>query len=474
MADEEGQPARLQVANSRPEDSGRGLAHLPRALMARLGLAEGDVIEIIGKRATPALAVLPYAEDEGLEILRIDGLQRANAGASSGDFVEVRKAVSKPATRVVFAPAQQNLRLQGSGEALKRVFFQRPLAQGDVVATAGQQRADIPPQVAQFLRAPAYALQEIRLTVVAASPKGIVHIDENTEVELRPEYEAAAGDGRRADVTYDDIGGMAGTIDQLREMVELPLRYPELFQRLGVDPPKGVLLHGPPGTGKTRLARAVANESDAQFFLINGPEIMGSAYGESEGRLRQVFEEATKAAPAKVARMGMVRSFQISATFPHLSVLDNVRVALQRPNGLATQFWRSLSTLDRLTPRAMELLRAVGLDNARNRLASDLSYGRKRVLEIATTLALDPKVLLLDEIAGGLSDPEVTELLRMIGAIRRTGISMIWIEHIVHALMAVADHLLVLDAGLVLTQGRPQAVMADPRVQEVYLGMALE
>ncbi|MDH4746306.1 CDC48 family AAA ATPase [Sphingomonas sp. CBMAI 2297] len=300
MADEEGQPARLQVANSRPEDSGRGLAHLPRALMARLGLAEGDVIEIVGKRATPALAVLPYAEDEGLEILRIDGLQRANAGASSGDFVEVRKAVSKPATRVVFAPAQQNLRLQGSGEALKRVFFQRPLAQGDVVATAGQQRADIPPQVAQFLRAPAYALQEIRLTVVAASPKGIVHIDENTEVELRPEYEAAAGDGRRADVTYDDIGGMAGTIDQLREMVELPLRYPELFQRLGVDPPKGVLLHGPPGTGKTRLARAVANESDAQFFLINGPEIMGSAYGESEGRLRQVFEEATKAAPSIV------------------------------------------------------------------------------------------------------------------------------------------------------------------------------
>ncbi|MBQ1497818.1 MAG: CDC48 family AAA ATPase [Sphingomonas sp.] len=300
MADEEGQPARLQVANSRPEDSGRGLAHLPRALMARLGLAEGDVIEIVGKRATPALAVLPYAEDEGLEILRIDGLQRANAGASSGDFVEVRKAVSKPATRVVFAPAQQNLRLQGSGEALKRVFFQRPLAQGDVVATAGQQRADIPPQVAQFLRAPAYALQEIRLTVVAASPKGIVHIDENTEVELRPEYEAAAGDGRRADVTYDDIGGMAGTIDQLREMVELPLRYPELFQRLGVDPPKGVLLPGPPGTAKTRLARAVANESDAQFFLINGPEIMGSAYGESEGRLRQVFEEATKAAPSIV------------------------------------------------------------------------------------------------------------------------------------------------------------------------------
>ncbi len=299
MADDEAQPKKLQVANSRPEDSGRGLAHIPRSLMAALGLAEGDVIEIVGKRTTPARAVLPYSEDEGLEILRIDGLQRANAGVGSGDFVEVRKAQSKPATRVVFAPAQQNLRLQGSGEALKRSFFGRPLCQGDTVATAGQQRADIPPHVAQYLRAPAYALQEIRLAVVAASPKGIVHIDENTEVELRPEYEEAS-DTRRADVTYDDIGGMAATIDQLREMVELPLRYPELFQRLGVDPPRGVLLHGPPGTGKTRLARAVANESDAQFFLINGPEIMGSAYGESEGRLRQVFDEAAKSAPSIV------------------------------------------------------------------------------------------------------------------------------------------------------------------------------
>ncbi len=300
MADSETPVHKLQVANARPEDSGRGIAHLPRALMAQLAIAEGDVIEIVGKRTTPARAVYPYPEDEGLQIIRIDGLQRANAGAGSGEYVEVRKAESKPASRVVFAPAQQNLRLQGSSQALKRVFVGRPLCQGDVVATAGQQRVDnIPPNVAQYLRAPAYALQEIRLSVVQANPKGIVHIDENTEIELRPEYEEPQ-QTRRADVTYDDIGGMAGTIDQLREMVELPLRYPELFQRLGVDPPKGVLLHGPPGTGKTRLARAVANESAAEFFLINGPEIMGSAYGESEGRLRQVFEEAAKAAPSIV------------------------------------------------------------------------------------------------------------------------------------------------------------------------------
>jgi transitional endoplasmic reticulum ATPase len=299
MADDESRGRKLQVANARPEDSGRGLAHIPRSLMAALGITEGDVIEIAGKRATPARAVLPYAEDEGLELLRIDGLQRANAGVGSGDFVEVRRVESKPATRVVFAPAQANLRLQGSSNALKRTFFNRPLTAGDTISTVGHQRADIPPNVAQYLRAPAYALQEIRLAVISTVPRGVVHIDENTEVELRAEYEEAK-ESRRADVTYDDIGGMAGTIDQLREMVELPLRYPELFQRLGVDPPKGVLLHGPPGTGKTRLARAVANESDATFHLINGPEIMGSAYGESESRLRQVFEEAAKSAPSIV------------------------------------------------------------------------------------------------------------------------------------------------------------------------------
>ncbi|MET0372517.1 MAG: CDC48 family AAA ATPase [Sphingobium sp.] len=300
MADQEDEGRRIQVANARPEDAGRGLARLPLNVMAQLALTEGDVVEIIGKRSTPARVVRPYKEDEGLDVLRLDGLQRANAGVGSGDFVQIRKVDPKPAQRVVFAPAQSNLRLQGNPEGLKRVFFQRPLAAGDTVATAGQQQVppgDMPPSVFQHLRAPAYALQEIRLIVVSTVPKGIVHIGEETEVELRSEYEEPR-ESRRADVTYDDVGGMADAIDQLREMVELPLRYPELFQRLGVDPPRGVLLHGPPGTGKTRLARAVANESDAEFFLINGPEIMGSAYGESEKQLREIFEAAAKSAPS--------------------------------------------------------------------------------------------------------------------------------------------------------------------------------
>jgi transitional endoplasmic reticulum ATPase len=290
---------RVQVASLPPADSGRGFARLPDRLMDDLGLNEGDVIEIIGKRSTAARAIRPYGEDEGIDIIRLDGLQRANAGVGSGDFVEVRKVESKPATRVVFAPAQPNVRLQGSADALKRTFSGRPLVEGDTVATAGHQRinADMPDHIRQLLNAPAFALQELRLVVVSAAPKGVVHIDGSTVVELLPEYKAT-DDQRRADVTYDDLGGMRDTIDALREMVELPLRHPELFQRLGVDPPKGVLLHGPPGTGKTLLARAVANESAAKFFHIAGPEIMGSAYGESERRLREIFEQAAQSAPS--------------------------------------------------------------------------------------------------------------------------------------------------------------------------------
>lgn len=288
---------RLQVAPARQEESGQGIARMPRSAFQKLGITEGDVVEITGKRTTAAIALPAYQEDDTLDVIRLDGLQRGNAEAGSGEHVDIKVAQSRPATRVVFAPAQHDMRLQGPTQALKRNFFRKPLVGGDLVATTGQQPVqNMPSDVRQMLRAPAYALTQIRLLVHATSPKGIVHIDENTEVELRTEFEEPR-DARGA-VNYDDVGGMDETIKALREMVELPLRYPELFTRLGVDPPKGVLLHGPPGTGKTRLAQAVANESDAEFFIINGPEIMGSGYGESEKRLREVFEEAGRASPA--------------------------------------------------------------------------------------------------------------------------------------------------------------------------------
>ncbi len=288
---------RLQVAAARQEESGQGIARMPRSAFQTLGLTEGDVVELTGKRTTAAIAMASYKEDESLEVVRLDGLQRGNAEVGSGEHVRIAAAESRPATRVVFAPAQREMRLQGPTQALKRNFFGKPLVTGDLVATTGQQPVqNMPNDVRRMLANPAYALTQIRLSVVSTAPKGIVHIDENTEVELRPEFEEPRD--ARAVVNYDDVGGMADTIQQLREMVELPLRYPELFTRLGVDPPKGVLLHGPPGTGKTRLAQAVANESDATFIAINGPEIMGSGYGDSEKALRDVFEQATKSAPA--------------------------------------------------------------------------------------------------------------------------------------------------------------------------------
>ncbi|MFP4405504.1 CDC48 family AAA ATPase [Rhodosalinus sp.] len=293
---------RLQVASARPEDAGRGIVRLDRPTMERIGVREGEAVEIAGKRRTVAVAMPPAPEDEGLTLARLDGLLRGNAGVAAGEQVEIRRAELRPARRIVLAPAQKDMRLHGSGEALRRSFFRRPFAAGDVVSTsvhAPRAHADrrIPEELRQMLNLPAYGLQEIRLVVVSTEPRALVQMTEETEVILRPTYEEPS-ESRRPDITYDDIGGLGDTVDRIREMVELPLRHPELFQRLGIDPPKGVLLHGPPGTGKTLLARVVANEAEASFFLVNGPEILGKMQGESEERLRQVFQQAAEQAPA--------------------------------------------------------------------------------------------------------------------------------------------------------------------------------
>jgi len=305
MTDDESDVARLQVAGAKTEDAGKALARISAESFQQLGIREGDVVEILGKRTAAAIALRPHEEDQGLTIIRLDGLQRANANVGIGDFVEVRRADVKPARRVVLAPAQPNLRLTGSGDALRRTLFHRPLVTGDVISTSVYRRSSDPmshprdPEdlLRRFFSQPAYGLYEVRLRVVSSTPRGIVQVAEDTEIEILPEY-TEAEEPRRADVTYEDLGGLGDTIEQVREMIELPLKHPEIFQRLGIDPPKGVLLHGPPGTGKTHLARAVANEADAHFFHIAGPEIMGRHYGESEGRLREIFEEARQQSPS--------------------------------------------------------------------------------------------------------------------------------------------------------------------------------
>jgi transitional endoplasmic reticulum ATPase len=307
MAERDGRAVRLQVAASKQEDMGKGIVRLSQSAFDELEMTEGDIIEIRGKRTTAAMALSPYAEDEGIELIRLDGLLRANADVGMGDHVEVLRADVKPARRVTIAPAQQNVRLSGSPELLRRTLFRRALVAGDVISTAVYQRTEQPGAKARypddvfrtFFQQPAFGLQEIRLMVVATLPRGIVQVAPDTEIELLPEF-TEPDETRRTDVTYDDVGGLGDTIDQVREMIELPLKHPELFHRLGIDPPKGVLLHGPPGTGKTLLARAVANEADAEFFSIAGPEIMGRHYGESEERLRQVFQEAQQKAPSIV------------------------------------------------------------------------------------------------------------------------------------------------------------------------------
>ncbi len=305
MAENE-EGAKLQVAGAKPQDVGKGVARLGQKAAAALGIREGEIIEIQGKRTTAALALPPYPEDEGLEIIRLDGLQRANATVSIGDAVQVRRADVKPARRITIAPAQQNLRLMGNGDALRRTLFHRPLVAGDVISTSVYQRSaarspdsDLLPEdlLRTFLQQSTYGLQEIRLRVISSTPRGVVQVVQDTEIELLPEY-VEAEEPRRGDITYDDIGGLGNTTEQVREMIELPLKHPILFQRLGIDPPKGVLLHGPPGTGKTLLARAVANEADAQFFHIAGPEIMGRHYGESEQRLREIFQQAQQQSPS--------------------------------------------------------------------------------------------------------------------------------------------------------------------------------
>ncbi len=187
------------------------------------------------------------------------------------------------------------------------------------------------------------------------------------------------------------------------------------------------------------------------------------------GSIRLLEQDITRTDPARVARLGLVRSFQISAVFPHLSVLDNVRVALQRPNGLATQCWLPLRSLNRLNDRAMQLLEAVGLGDRRNDLAADLSYGRKRVLELATTLALEPKVLLLDEPMAGMGHEDVHTVAEIIREVARDR-AVLMVEHNLKVVADLCQQVTVLQRGEILTSGDYRSVSEDERVREAYMG----
>ncbi|KXA89848.1 hypothetical protein AKJ61_01970 [candidate division MSBL1 archaeon SCGC-AAA259B11] len=302
MSNNERKEIQLTVAEARrQQDVGRSVARISRDAMKKLEIKQGDIVEVEGSKKSVAIVRSSYREDEGLDIIRLDGLERRNTGSSIGEKVTVRKANVKEANRVTIAPTEQNIQIRGGGRALKRSLLGRPATKGDLITPTGLQ-GDIFSQIfggmfQEMSPSSSFGLGELRFMVTSVDPDEVVLITKNTKVNVSSQAAEVEGAAAPA-ITYEDIGGLDKEIQRVREMVELPLRHPELFDQLGIEPPKGVLLHGPPGTGKTLTAKAVANESDAHFQSIAGPEIMSKFYGESEKKLRNIFEEAKKNAPS--------------------------------------------------------------------------------------------------------------------------------------------------------------------------------
>jgi len=294
---------KLKVAEAFSQaDIGRSVARIDPKCMEDLNLKDGDVIEIEGNKLTTA-TVIASQSDVSLGILRIDSYLRKNAGTSIGEEVTIRPAQIKEAKKVKLAPVDQEITIQGN---INGVFLNRIVNKGDIIVT-GIRRPQ--PQVPNMMlddiinqmMANRTSIGEIKLAVVSTKPLGPVKITEDTQIEMETkpvDPSKFEGVENLIDVSYEDIGGLENEVKKIREMVEIPLKRPELFKQLGISAPKGVLLHGPPGTGKTLLAKAVANETNAHFILINGPEIMSKYVGGSEEQLRELFEEAEENSPS--------------------------------------------------------------------------------------------------------------------------------------------------------------------------------
>jgi transitional endoplasmic reticulum ATPase len=268
----------LRVADAKQRDVGHGKVRIDNETMRKLGITAGDFIEIHGKKTTVAISWPAYNEDQSQGMIRMDGLIRRNTGVALNEYVTIRKGEVKDAHTIVFAPTDVRLNVDDEFVSfVKRRFMDMPFMEGDMALLSVFGSA-------------------VPLIVARTKPKGAVRIVENCAVNVMSE--PAPEKKGIPMVTYEDIGGLHEQIRRIREMVELPLRHPELFQKLGIDPPRGVFLYGPPGCGKTLLAKAVANESDANFYVISGPEIMSKFYGESEARLREIFQKAQETAPS--------------------------------------------------------------------------------------------------------------------------------------------------------------------------------
>ena len=304
MADKE---INLKVMEALQEEAYKGIVRIDTETMKEIGVRVGDIIEIEGGRGTVGIVDRAYPTDIGQTVIRMDGILRRNAKTGIGEFVKVRKADVKESKSVTIAPAQKGVTIRLDTEMFKRGILGRALVKGDIIALGGTRRrkstlSDSPffDDVFQMFEEDfmgGFGISGLRFVVADVFPKGSVIITENTEVKFNSKS-LEVFEEKVPSVTYEDVGGLTEEIKKVREMVELPLKHPELFERLGIEPPKGILLHGPPGCGKTLLAKAVANETDATFLVINGPEVVSKFVGEAEKKIREKFEEAEKKAPA--------------------------------------------------------------------------------------------------------------------------------------------------------------------------------
>lgn len=269
----------FKIKEALGKDAGRALARLDPKDLAEAGLQPGDIVLIEGKRKTPVKVMPCYADDRGKKIIQIDGITRENVQAGIDEKIRIEKTTCKPALKIRLQPDSSSGTQYKSNDAryIGSLITGLPVSKGDKI------------------RANLFGSRSVDYLVVDTNPGGVVLIDTNTTIDLNLPKK---GEKKSSKVSYEDIGGLGNQVQRIREMIELPLKYPEVFERLGIDPPKGVFLYGPPGTGKTLIVRAVANETDAYFIHISGPEIMGKFYGESEERLRKVFVEAQSHAPA--------------------------------------------------------------------------------------------------------------------------------------------------------------------------------
>jgi len=279
----------LKVAKAYPNDSARGIARLDPNALLTLRLSPGDIIEIEGKRMTAAKVWRADRQDWSQDYIRIDGFIRQNAGVGIGDRVKIRKARFADAQKIILAPPSGSNMHYGDDAAdmIRRQTLKRPVVAGDIL-----------PIMSSGAHPFMGRMEAVPLVVTETHPTDVVVICEKTEIVLLEKPVKSVGSVKATGTTYENVGGLRAEVQRVREMIELPMKHPEVFQKLGIEPPKGVLLYGPPGTGKTLIAKAVANESGANFFSIAGPEIMSKYYGESEQRLREIFDDAQKAAPS--------------------------------------------------------------------------------------------------------------------------------------------------------------------------------